>query len=338
MVLSVLKPCLMKLGLVGVLVMVLSGLGRQASAGTVADPNEFTDHEALANDEAFDSVGRFIGATETSAYSASGVYLGDGWVLTAAHVVDEATSLSFEIGGATYEAEAWAYHADWNPADIVSGADIALVKLAGDAAPPITGATLYTGSEEDLLGAVGVSVGYGVTGTGATGYDPASSTEKRAGTNTIDLVHSDDVLISDLDSGWWPHNSTGSSSVTDLEYLIAPGDSGGGLFVYDQVLDDWVLAGVNSFGYGVDGVADSDFGDLSGQISVAYYEDWILDILAAGLTDAASLNGVVATVIPEPATAALLGLCLLIVSRGRLGRPHRRALESERARSVCRRS
>ena len=150
MVLSVLKPCLTKLGLVGVLVMVLSGLGRPASAGTVADPNEFTDHEALAHDEAFDSVGRFIGATETSAYSASGVYLGDGWVLTAAHVVDEATSLSFEIGGATYEAEAWAYHADWNPADIVSGGDIALVKLAGDAAPPITGATLYTGSEEDL--------------------------------------------------------------------------------------------------------------------------------------------------------------------------------------------
>jgi hypothetical protein len=295
-------------------------LSQAAGAGTISQPWKADAHATLAQADPFASVGQIAGQSAASAYSASGVYLGDGWVLTAAHVVDTATGLDFTIDGQTYSAEAWAYHADWDPADVTAGADLALVKLTGDVGDTHDAATLYTGSEE--VGSLGVSVGYGLTGTGRSGYDPASSTEKRAGTNVIDGVYGDDVLISDFDSGRFWDNSLGSSNPTALEYLIAPGDSGGGLFIYDPTLADWTLAGINSFGYGPDGQADSDFGDLSGQVRVSSYDDWIADTMTADLTLSFQIlsgtyDQAVFFVVPEPRLAAGLLVPLLWLCRRR---------------------
>ncbi|MEM1097475.1 MAG: trypsin-like serine protease [Planctomycetota bacterium] len=300
--------------------------GSAASAGTMLTTSYDPYHQALANDEAFSSVGQFQGSTGTSSYTGSGVYLGDGWILTAAHVVDQAAELSFEIAGQSYAAESWAYHADWNPADVIAGNDLALVKLTEDVSDPsVSAATLYTGTDE--TGQLGVTVGYGLTGTGFAGYDLSQPADtKRAGTNIVDGVYGDDVLLSDFDSGWFFHNSTGSSQRTELEYLIAPGDSGGGLFLYDEELADWTLAGINSFGYGLDGNPDSDFGDVSGQVRVSSHTDWIdatmnAEYWSSGVTD--SLDVVYSdavffspvTTLPEPIAASVVGLSLFCLRR-----------------------
>jgi hypothetical protein len=291
-----------------------------AGAGTISQPWKADIHESLATADAFASVGQIQGQSADAAYSASGVYLGDGWVLTAAHVVDAATGMDFTLDGQTYSAQAWAYHADWNPADVTAGADLALVKLSGDVSDTHDTATLYTGTDE--VGALGVSVGYGLTGTGSSGYDPNSSTDKRAGTNTIDAVYGDDVLLSDFDSGRYADNRLGSSNPTALEYLIAPGDSGGGMFIYDETIADWSLAGINSFGYGLDGAADSDYGDLSGQLRVSSYDDWITETMMADLTLSSEIlsgtyDQAVFLVVPEPRLATWLLLPLLWLCRQR---------------------
>ncbi len=292
-----------------------------AHAGVVGNPRLEPATEFFGTHEAFDSVGQFTGSTSSGgSYSASGVYLGDGWVLTAAHVVDQASALSFQIGGTDYTADAWAYHSDWNPNDVTAGADLALVKINE---PITTGATasLYTGNNE--VGAMSYSAGYGLTGTGYTGYDPASGTDtKHAGTNIIDATYGGDVLISDFDSGAWWDNTTGSASPTVLESLIAPGDSGGGLFIVEN--NQLYLAGIHSFGWGyTDGNANSDFGDLSGHTRVSSYTDWISDIMNTGIDTAVatgsasygpgSANAFLA--VPEPTFTTLLGLATLAVFR-----------------------
>ncbi|MEM6855213.1 MAG: trypsin-like serine protease [Planctomycetota bacterium] len=295
-------------GLLGVFALV------PVEAGTMKHAGYDDIHQLLAQADPFESVGQISGTTTTSSYTGSGVYLGDGWVLTAAHVVDQASELDFDIDGQTYTAEAWAYHSDWDPSDVAAGADIALIKLTEDVSTGIDGATLYTGTDE--VGSLGISVGYGLTGTGLTGYDTQSSLDKRAGTNVVDEVYGDDVLLSDFDSGYSIHNSTGSSDATILEYLIAPGDSGGGLFIYDESINDWSLAGINSFGLGLDGEADSDFSDISGQTRVSSYDDWITDVMAQDLTQSsATLNSLyseaVFTVVPEPTAASFVALLAL---------------------------
>ncbi|MEM7578000.1 MAG: trypsin-like serine protease [Planctomycetota bacterium] len=303
------------------------GVSPGALAGTMLSTGYDSYHQALAEADAFSSVGQFQGATASHGYTGSGVYLGDGWVLTAAHVVDQAEALSFEIAGTSYDAQSWAYHADWNPADVAAGSDLALVKLTEDVSrPDVAAATLYTGTDE--AGQLGVTVGYGLTGTGFSGYDTSQPADtKRAGTNMVDEVYGDDVLLSDFDSGWFFHNATGSSQRTELEYLIAPGDSGGGLFLYDESVADWTLAGINSFGMGLDGNPDSDFGDVSGQVRVSSHTDWIYDTMDADFwasgASSATLDSVYSeavfvapiTAVPEPVVASWLGFGLLCLRR-----------------------
>ena len=143
-------------------------------------------------------VGQFIGSTSTSGFAASGTLIAPNWVLTAAHVVDQATSLNFKIGGNSYGASQWAYHSNWT-GDLAAGYDIALVKLS-TAPSGIAPATRYTGSDE--LGRIGTSVGYGKTGTGLTGAITFDGL-KRAGENVIDRFYSGGnkrIFLSDFDN------------------------------------------------------------------------------------------------------------------------------------------
>jgi hypothetical protein len=114
-------------------------------------------------------------------------------------------------------------------------------------------------------------VGYGATGTGATG-DVTFDGLKRAGQNMIDAVaitpgKENRILLSDFDSGLASDNSYGSAVPHALEAMIAPGDSGGGLFIPcgSAGYADDCLAGITSFGWGrLDGDPNSDFGDVGG--------------------------------------------------------------------------
>lgn len=242
----------------------------------------------LASNANYDSVGLVRWTESGASYQGSGTYLGDGWVLTAAHVADGTDYLGggninweFTVAGQTYTADEFVVHPDWasSEGDLTAGVDIALVQLTSDPIG-VTPAVVYDEFDEDQYTAT--LVGYGSTGTGVSGYAANSSGEKRAGENTIDAFggdrqvrgYSDTIAFTDFDEpGSRSNNQLGSGTPLDLEYMTAPGDSGGGLFIdVDGVA---YLAGVTSFGLAFDGHVDSDYGDLGGYVRTSMFIDWI---------------------------------------------------------------
>ena len=255
------------------------GAAAPAHAITIGGPQFQANHALLAQDDAFAPVGRIAANTASGWASASGVYLGSGWVLTAAHVVDSASQVSFETAGGTLGASAWAVHADWKPWDIVAGNDIAILRLDGfEDVPGLVPARLHRPRNE--RGQQASFAGFGRTGFGDTGFNGQTTLTKRFATNKVDRIYQGNILLSDFDSDTPGFNGLGSSRPTRYEGALAPGDSGGGLFLHDHALGGWTLAGINSFGYAFDGNPNGSFGDWSGHTRVSAYTDWIDRVMA----------------------------------------------------------
>lgn len=250
-----------------------------ASAMTIRADRSQSSYLSLGASKAFASVGQFVGTSDTSGFYASGTLISSTWVLTAAHVVEDATSLTFNVGGTSYQAQSWTAYSAWT-GDLWAGYDIALVQLT-TAVTNVTAATRYTGSSE--YGATAVTVGYGMTGTGITGATTFDS-QKRAGTNTIDYFENSRLFLTDFDNPTNRRdNVIGSATATTLEMASAAGDSGGGLFVADR-FGNYYLAGVVSFGASLDGSTNSDYGDLSGYTRVSAFNSWIDSVIGISVT------------------------------------------------------
>ena len=197
-------------------------------------------------------------------------------------------------------------------------------------------------------------VGFGRTGDGLIG-DTSDDRLKRAGTNLIDgqlkrdnkgflkvlekLSSTARTFAVDFDSPINPFESRmGSDVPSDLEYLIARGDSGGGVFVDDpNDLSGPLLAGIHSFGEIFDERDDSDYGDLTGHTRVSTYKGFIdktitkpgfqskLNFITPTVSipiamSNPSARSIPATPIPEPGVVALATLAGLFS----LGRRRRR--------------
>ena len=284
------------------------------------------------------SVGQIHGFDSGGEFAASGVVIAPNWVLTAGHVVYGATQLDFFLdsggGWGSFAGRSAISASDWqaNPnytGNLNSGYDIGLIHF--NSAFTVGPAVLYTGTGE--VGQVGTMVGYGATGTGATGATTFDGL-KRGGQNMIDAVAitpgkgGNRILLSDFDSGQASDNSYGSSSPLSLESLIAPGDSGGGLFMPcgspASFVDD-CLAGITSFGWGrLDGNPDSDFGDVGGFTRVSSFLSWINSIIGSpssggggggkgGGPKPHGTSGFEATAVevPEPITFSIFGVGLM---------------------------
>jgi hypothetical protein len=171
------------------------------------------------------------------------------------------------------------------------------------------------------LGQVGTAVGFGTTGSGADAYRALDGKE-RALQNVIDQLQNQRLFLSDFDN---PLNSLGSalgsSQPLKLEGLIAPGDSGGGVFI--NIDSQTYLAGVNSFVGSYDRKPDSSYGDVSGHIRVSAFNDWIDKVTGVDEEPAQSildspLNPAGSTIapVPEPSTLILLAAAGLGLALG----------------------
>lgn len=206
------------------------------------------------------------------------------WVLTAAHVVDDATSVSFSVNGRDYAASHWVSHPKWDRGSIRRGYDLALVRL-GEPVADVAPAKLYKGRQE--FGQAATFVGVGKTGNGNTGVVDPHDGRKRAGRNVIDgqpgkvertfesrLKGNARIFLVDFDNPDRPGaNALGSPTPDDLEMLISHGDSGGPVFL--DTPQGQLLAGVHSYGEPLGTADDSGYGDVTGHTRVSPFAAWI---------------------------------------------------------------
>jgi V8-like Glu-specific endopeptidase len=292
------------------------------SLATVPGFTRTNSYGTAAYNDAFASVGQVYGMTARGrTVAASGVLIASEWVLTAAHVTLGATSLKiwFDGGGNNFNrpgaivADRIYTNSYWS-GDLLSGYDLGLFHLA----TPCVGCTTATlAAFNPAIGDIVTGVGFGKTGTGsygATSFDGL----KRAGTNTLDgYLNDGNILLADFDSGKTRDNYTGTTARTALEAIIAPGDSGGGLFDVNGL-----LVGITSFTWGKDGYANSDYGDVAGWSSVAYFREWIECVVSDSClpgsittSDGSTTSARAALVeVPEPAAAGLAMLALSLAA------------------------
>ena len=259
---------------------------------TIRDDVPDSSYLSLAQSPDYASVGTFV---PNGGYSGSGVLIAPDWVLLSAHEVWLATSGTFTIGGISYNSSQLYRDPAWNSNNSLAGNDFGLVHLSSSvtAIPP---AMLYTGSSE--LGQVGTYVGYGLTGTGLTGYITSADGQERACQNVLDRTLGNPSLL--IGSGFYDPATT--PGALPLEGCVAPGDSGGGLFV--TIDAQTYLAGIISLVASTNGTtATSVYGNVSGAGLVSAAMPWI------------------ASVVPEPSTSSLLlGAGLVALARRQIRR------------------
>lgn len=214
----------------------------------------------------------------------SGVAVAPNWLLTAAHVADDAKDSNVVTTNATHVQQEIVFHASVHDPDNNAKADLALVRFE----PAFAGYyPLYEGAfptnVPDRLAAI--LVGYGRIGTVSnTFYNEinAGSGTKRWGTQKID-----GPFVASYNSGGLTGVTTNQGifmlfNLGDTPYEAGVGvnDSGGGVFVKEN--GTWKLAGTMTLRFG----ASPNFTGVFA-VAVPDYVEWIMNVI----TPTADLDG-----------------------------------------------
>lgn len=226
-----------------------------SSAGTI-DPR-VNDSKYVSYGSKFNFVAKLCGRSKDSTkFCGSAVAIHPNWVLTAAHVVEDIDSCEVVFDKDKFCISRVILSSRFKR-DKTGYGDIALgyseKEFGLDFYP-----ALYTKKDEENK--VCSISGFGLTGTFSTGATKSDDI-RRSGSNIVDYIHNELLIC----------NASTPQKATELEFLIASGDSGGGLFI------DGKLAGINSCVLAVDKKPDSSFSDESGHTRVSVYFDWIMD-------------------------------------------------------------
>ncbi len=283
----------------GLLVACTAIPARQALGGIMLASVPEASYINFSNQSQFDAIGTF-------SPGASGTLIAPNWVLTAGHLGVNVNNFRVRGTGQSYAVAEVVQHPTFivNNQNINLGYDIQLVRLVENV-PNVTPASIYRGNLE--AGATIAITGFGLGGFGDTGE--SLSAIQRAGTNTVDVVASfvngaqNAILVADFDSEFGATHNTlaafGSSSTPlSLEYHLATGDSGGGIFIFEN--GQWYLAGVSS---GVESQAQflpnlvGANTDLFGYGALSYF------------TRVSAFQGFIdnVTAVPEPSSFLLFG-------------------------------
>ncbi|MCT7949940.1 S1 family peptidase [Ancylothrix sp. C2] len=260
-----------------------------ANAGTMRHDRTDTQYRTLAN--SFSSVGSLSLRGATSSWNCSGTLIGTNYLLTAAHCLEDSAGQNliggtFTLGGTRYNIGSGVKNSGWTTSNRnpTAGFDMAILQLTSNVTN-VSAATLSTATNEN--GQTGTYVGFGFRGTGTTGQVANTFGTKRAGQNIMNLGSqlgwSDQVLWSDFTDP-----RLNANAALNLEYNIASGDSGGGLFI------NGLLAGVNSVIQNANrNTLWADYGDRSLVTRVSSLNNWIQNVVntgfpSSGITTASS--------------------------------------------------
>lgn len=224
-------------------------------AGTI-DPST-SDSKYVEYGSQFECVAVIDGVyKDNTLYEGSAVIIDDHNFLTAAHVVTNYKKCTITLKNKKFNIKKVLSHPDFKE-ESVGYADIA-IGHSDEKFNLEYYATLYEDSDE--VGKVCSISGYGFTGnfnTGAHIYD----SKKRAGSNTIDKIDRDLLVCSPS----YRHND----DYTQLEFLIASGDSGGPLFI------DQKIAGIHSLVMAAKKKTESKYNEESGHTRISKFIKWI---------------------------------------------------------------
>jgi hypothetical protein len=235
------------------LYLILLSICSNSFSGTI-DPNT-SDTKHIEYGQKFTYVGKLCGiGADNKYYCASAVAITDRFILTAAHVIKDAKSCTVTINDKTINVINIEYPIEFEENNFGYN-DIAIgyceENIGLDFYPD-----LYENDNEE--GKLCSLSGYGLTGTFATGAIK-SDDHRRAGSNIIDDIHNDLLICSPSDK----------DKKTSLEFIIASGDSGGGLFIGNK------LAGINSCVIAIDKKPNSSYTDECGHTRISKFISWI---------------------------------------------------------------
>lgn len=240
-----------------------------AAAGT-RDPNT-PDEKYVEFGQKFSSVARIRAVAKVkdketdkdviTPVFGSAVLIRPHWALTAAHVLENATDASIVVdGGKAHELSHVVIHKNFRE-EVFGFYDLALCYSDADFEASFY-PELYKGADE-VNKAVTIA-GYGLHGTFISGC-VISDGKKRAGHNRIDNIERGLLVCTP---------SIGIDRFP-LEFMISPGDSGGGMFIGNK------LAGINSILMAKDGKPNGTYGDETACTRISLYVDWIEEQIAA---------------------------------------------------------
>ncbi|WP_432797654.1 trypsin-like serine protease [Poriferisphaera sp. WC338] len=235
----------------------------------------------------------------------SGVLIGNEWVLTAGHVVGDATSVTVAFdnpnSGVQIAADSWHMPSTYDPTNhdvnlhdpanqIINMSDVALIRLA----TPVENRPIYEVNRRgagyvDSIGRVIEQVGWGSYGDGATGSVFPAAEDRRVSFNRVEdasrdalvTAYGDTMLVTRFnvdatDDVWGPISYAYTEALTDDGWdwekdgaivfeALIAGGDSGG----PDFLGDKVV-GIHSFG-----TTGSPFLGHAASVNIAMWADWI---------------------------------------------------------------